>query len=587
MSLGSLPKRVGQRDVGLNNPLDCIQMRQHDETGHRLSTETRFSGTVSEGSATAIEIPALTLLAHPDPRRVGELVTLPELGSMTPARLRRDGQPVNLSRLEPLFAAPGSGEARPLAEPHLSRKPLRLVPSGTPGEVLLARTGSPTPATIDGEPLAENRLLTASELARGAVLELGRHVVLLLHLQPPLAPPVPRYGLVGDSGAMIKLRQEIQLAARLESSVLLRGASGTGKELVARAVHDAGSRHGRPWVTVNMAAIPPSLAAAELFGAKKGAYTGADRAKRGYFIAADGGTLFLDEIGDTPADVQPLLLRGLESGEIQPVGGAETRRVDVRVIAATDADLDDAVADGRFRAPLLHRLAGWEIRLPALAERRADVGRLLVHFLDLELRELGAESLLDPPPSAPSRQRPWAPASLVARLARYDWPGNVRQLRNVTRRMAITAHADPDAPLASAVEPLLTEAAPRQDAGALSTEPAEPPAAAPVPAPEASPTGRWRPVYRKASEVGEDELIAALRAQKWDLKPAAEALGVSRSVLYQLIEKNPKVRTAAQLEGDEIKTTLAHHDGDVLAAAEDLEVSAQGLKLRMKALGLR
>ena len=551
-------------------------MRQDSETGSRLSTETRFSGTVAEGlAAGGIEVRALTVLAHPDPRRVGELVTLPELGS---------GQAVALSRLEPLFAAPGEGDARPLAEPHLSRKPLRLVP-GRPGEVLLARAGSPTPATVDGETLAEDRLLSADDLARGAVLELGRHVVLLLHLQPPLAPRLPRFGLIGDSGAMIRLRQEIQLAAKLDAPVLLRGASGTGKELVARAVHDAGSRRDRPWVTVNMAAIPPALAGAELFGAKRGAFTGADRAKRGFFAAADGGTLFLDEIGDTPPDVQPLLLRALESGEIQPVGGAENARVDVRVIAATDADLDDAVAAGRFRAPLLHRLAGWEIRLPALAERRADVGRLLVHFLDEELRQLGAEGLLD---TSRSMDRPWATASLVARLARYDWPGNVRQLRNVARRMAITSHADPAASLSSAVEPLLAPASPSSSGV---TAPADPPATTPAPSsPDpagASPTGRWRPVYRKASDVSEDELIAALRAQKWDLKPAAEALGVSRSVLYQLIDKSPRARTAAQLERDEAEAALARHDGDVVATAAELEVSAQGLKLRMKALGLR
>ncbi len=548
-------------------------MPQHN-VGHRLSTETRFSGTVPDGPATAqIDVPALTLLAHPDPRRVGELVTLPEL---------RSGQAVALSRLEPLFAAPGLGDAEPLAEPHLSRKPLRLA-SAESGGVRLKRAGSPTPTVVDGEALDESRILSTADLTRGAVLELGRYVVLLLHFQPTLAPRLPRYGLIGDSGAMIRLRQEVQLAAKVDAPVLLRGASGTGKELVARAVHDAGSRQHKPWVTVNMAAIPPALAAAELFGAKKGAYTGADRAKRGYFVAADGGTLFLDEIGDTPADVQPLLLRALESGEIQPVGGAETRRVDVRVIAATDADLDNAVDSERFRAPLLHRLAGWEIRLPTLAERRADVGRLLVHFLDREQRELGEGGLLEP------SARTWTPASLVARLARYDWPGNVRQLRNVARRLAITSHADPGASLLASIEPLLTEQAPNastSEVGDRASVSSAPTTSTPI-ATEASPTGRWRPVYRKASEIDEDELIAALRAQKWDLKPTAKALGVSRSVLYQLIDKSPSVRTAAQLDEDEIETAVGQRDGDVVGAAQDLEVSAQGLKLRMKALGLR
>ncbi len=553
--------------------------RKQSETGHELATDTRF--TLSEGHSNAwLEVPALTVLAHPDPRRVGEMVALPELMS---------GQTVSLSRLEPLFAAPGEAEARPLAESHLSRKPLRLTEGEHAGTVRIEQAGSPTQAVLDGVGFTEDQQVDAAGLARGVTLQLGRHVVLLLHLQPPFTPALARFGLIGDSSAMLKLRHEIQLAARLETSVLLRGASGTGKELVARAVHDAGNRRDKPWVAVNMAAIPPALAAAELFGARKGAYTGADRSKRGFFVAADGGTLFLDEVGDTPPEIQPLLLRALESGEIQPVGSAETRRVDVRVIAATDADLGSDVEAGSFRVPLLHRLAGWEIRLPTLAQRRNDVGRLLIHFLDEQLKELGEDGLLAA--GAPSR-KPWIPASLVARLARFDWPGNVRQLRNAARRLAITRHADPDAPLAAVIEPLLAESSTGAAGPAAPTEVAmEPPvvanaAAAPAPA-NASPTGRWRPVYRKAAEVSDDELVSTLRSHAWDLKPTAETLGVSRSVLYQLIDKCPQVRTAAQLASAEIEAALARRDGDVTAAAADLEVSSQGLKLRLKALGLR
>ncbi|MEM7350281.1 MAG: sigma 54-interacting transcriptional regulator [Acidobacteriota bacterium] len=559
--------------------------RQPSEAAHGLSTDTRF--TLSEGHATSWpEVPALTLLAHPDPRRIGEVVTLPEMVS---------GETVRLSRLEPLFAAPGSSDVRPLGEPHLSRKPLHLAPvrpadGETLGTYRLERQGSPTQAAVDGQPLGDDRRLDAEEIARGAVLKLGRHVALLLHLQPALTPRLPHFGLVGESSAILRLRHEIQLAAKLDTSVLLRGASGTGKELVARAIHDAGKRGDQPWVSVNMAAIPSTLAAAELFGARKGAYTGANRSKQGFFTAADGGTLFLDEVGDTPPDIQPLLLRTLESGEIQPVGSAETRQVDVRVIAATDADLDNAIVDGRFRAPLLHRLAGWEIRLPPLVSRRADIGRLLVHFLTEELRQLGAVDLqAESDWQAAAAQNPWASASLLTRLACYDWPGNVRQLRNVARRLAITHQADPGAPLAAAIEPLLT---------ATLAHPLRPQPPAANPAPEASPessatttaaspTGRWRPVYRKASEISEDELLTTLRAQRWDLKPTAEALGVSRSVLYQLIDRCPRVRTAAQIGSAEIEIALHQHGGDIAAAAAALEVSRQGLKLRLNSLGLR
>ena len=561
---------------------------ERSETERRLSTETRFPETASQGPAlSGLEVPALTILAHPEACRIGDLVALPELHS---------GQAVDLSRLEPLFAAPGESAAQPLADPQLSRKPLHLA-AATDGGVLIERAGSLTPVLLNGEPLDEQRLVAAVHLDQGVVLELGRQVAVLLHRQPPVSRRGPRFNLVGDSGAMMRLRGEIELAAHLDTSVLLRGASGTGKELVARALHNAGPRHDKPWVTVNMAAIPPSLAAAELFGARKGAYTGADGHKTGFFATADGGTLFLDEIGDTPPDVQPLLLRALENGEIQPMGSAATRRVDVRVIAATDANLDDALATGRFRAPLLHRLAGWEIHLPSLAARRSDIGRLLVHFM---AGELGTA------PQDWRRDGPWASARLVSRLARYGWPGNVRQLSNVARRLAILYQADPSASLDSHLDSLLTAATPQHGETLRPTTPVTVPpvtvppvtvppvtvpstsATSPSPAPApASPTGRWRPVYRQAAEVGEDELIAALRAHRWDLKPTAEALGISRSVLYQLIEQCPQVRTAAQLEAAEIEAAVVREGGDLAAAAARLEVSAQGLKLRMKALGLR
>jgi two-component system nitrogen regulation response regulator GlnG len=167
----------------------------------------------------------------------------------------------------------------------------------------------------------------------------------------------------------------------VNAPVLLRGESGTGKELVAHAIHEASPRRTGPYVAVNMAAIPPSLAAAELFGATRGAFTGADHDRPGYFSRAHRGTLFLDEIGETAPEVQALLLRVLEAGEVQAVGGLEPRRVDVRVLAATDADLQGMTAMDRFRAPLLHRLMAGYLQVPALRARREDFGRLLYAFL--------------------------------------------------------------------------------------------------------------------------------------------------------------------------------------------------------------
>lgn len=524
-------------------------------TDTRMTTETSFEALISE-----LEVPALTILGHPDARRVGEMVTLPELVS---------GRPVLVSRLEPAFAQPGSSVVAPLAEPHLSRQPLRLEPGAVRGEVVLHRAGSRTAVEAEGAALAEQRVFSPEDLGRGVVLELGQRVVLLLHRHPAAPPDVPGFGLVGASSAMLALYQQIRLAAGMDVPVLLRGESGSGKELVARALHEAGARHLGPYVTVNMAAIPPSLAASELFGAAKGAYTGAGQSQEGYFQRAHAGTLFLDEIGETPSDVQPLLLRALESGEIQPLGSAKSRQVDVRVVAASDAHLEAMIGEGRFRAPLFHRLAGFEIQVPPLRQRRSDVGRLLQAFLDQEL------GTADP-------DRSWLPASLVGRLARYSWPGNVRQLRFAAQRLAAAHRTGASSSALTAVLSSLLDA-PQGEPSA----PEDPESRRPAPSGAMPPTKRWRPVYRKKEEIGEEELLEVLRAHSFELKPAAEALGISRTSLYELIASSPRIRTAAELEAREIEEALARCGGEAEAAARTLEVSLQGLKRRMKALGMR
>ena len=166
-------------------------------------------------------------------------------------------------------------------------------------------------------------------------------MALLLHRLPSVLEREPeRFGLTGDSAALVLLCREIRRVSTVATPVLLRGETGTGKELVARAIHTSGPRRARPYLAVNLGALPPALAAAELFGAARGAFTGADRSRSGHFERADGGTLFLDEIGEAPPEVQILLLRALESGEIQPVGSEAPLRVDARIVAATDADLE-------------------------------------------------------------------------------------------------------------------------------------------------------------------------------------------------------------------------------------------------------
>jgi len=239
-----------------------------------------------------------------------------------------------------------------------------------------------------------------------------------------------RSALVGQSPAMQQVRGLIARVGPTEARVLLTGESGTGKELAAAAVHAASRRTGRPFVTVNCAAIPRDLVESEMFGHERGAFTGATERRLGRFELAHSGTLFLDEIGDLSADAQAKLLRTLETGELQRLGAESTQRVDVRIVAATNRRLEDAVADGEFREDLFFRLNVFPIRLPSLRERMDDLPALVAHL---------AERLR--PRQAPA----FTPEALEA-LAAYGWPGNVRELANLIERLIILSGPMVDAP---------------------------------------------------------------------------------------------------------------------------------------------
>ncbi len=235
--------------------------------------------------------------------------------------------------------------------------------------------------------------------------------------------------LIGDTPAMLTLFRAIGRLAQAPLSVLITGETGTGKELVARALHRESPRAARPFVALNTAAIPSELLESELFGHEAGAFTGAQRRHVGRFEQADGGSLFLDEIGDMPLPLQTRLLRVLAEGEFFRVGGRELIRVDVRVIAATHQDLETLVAQGQFRADLLHRLDVVRLRLPPLRERRLDVPQLAERFLASAAIRFAAPA-----------KRLSKPA--LERLRAHDWPGNVRELENVCWRLAALAPGD-------------------------------------------------------------------------------------------------------------------------------------------------
>ncbi len=511
-------------------------------------------------------IPALTILYHPDLSRVGERALLGGL---------LEGRTAYLSRLEPGFEAPQRREPLPLEDRHISRSPLRLSRARETGGLSLSVAESRTRVMANGSPVQETWTCTSQEIERGVVLELADRVVLLLHTVPP-APvhAAERFGLVGESEGILRVRHEIRRIAELDVPVLLRGETGTGKELAARAIHNASRRRSGPFLCVNMGAIPATLAVSELFGSARGSFTGSVRDQAGLFQRAHGGTLFLDEIGEAPPEVQVMLLRVLETGEMQRVGGLETQKVDVRLIAATDADLERAIEEGRFRAPLLHRLAGYEIVIPPLRERRDDFGRLLCHFLRQELQAIGQERRLEPREDA----SPWMPASVVARMARYAWPGNVRQLLNTVRQIVIASRASESVEIGPQIEKLLREAA-------------APPASAEAPEPvHAQPAAVRRraeaQVYRSPAEVTEAEIVEALRASRWEVKPAAERLGISRPSLYLLMEKFPSIHKASDLTRAEILEAREQCGGDLDDAAERLEVSKKALQQRMRQLGM-
>ena len=528
----------------------------------RLETQTWSAPTGK--SPLLPTVPGLTILGHPQIQRVGERAALLDLSS---------GREMLLSRTEPEFSPPGESAPRPLAVPYLSRRPWLLRPAAD-GGVTLLRGDSPMSLAANEEPVGSEASFSATEVDRGVVLLLAGRVVLLLHRFRPVFPDsLPRYGLVGLSDSLLDLCRQVARVADLDVPVLLRGESGTGKELVASALHRASSRRERPFLALNMGALPASLAAAELFGAARGAYTGAEHARRGYFRRAHGGTLFLDEVGEAPQEVQPLLLRALESGEIQPLGSEEPARVDVRVVAATDADLEQAVAAGRFRAPLLHRLGGYAIRLPPLRERRDDIGRLFFHFLREELAVVGEERrLADPGPNA----QPWPPAAWIARFAAAPWPGNVRQLRNVARALAIdsrgTGEDAAEAQLPSAIEDLLREERLPATPGRMAAPPAPP-----TPA---------RAVFRSPQDVSEEELLAALAAHRWQPRAAARQLGISRPSLYFLLDTFPGTRKAMDLSGEEIAAARERCGGNQREMSAMLQVSEAGIRRRMKQLGL-
>src|SRR3989441_3559486 len=310
--------------------------------------------------------------------------------------------------------------------------------------------------------------------------------------------------IIGDSRALEAVLEEVECVAPTDSTVLIQGETGTGKELIARAIHNLSARCGRPFIKLNCAAIPFDLLESELFGHERGAFTGAIAQKTGRFELADKGTLFLDEVGDIPPGLQPKLLRVLQEQEFERLGSTRTHQVDVRLVAATNRNLVEMVKRNEFRSDLYYRLDVFPIPLPPLRERREDIPALVEHFVEIYARRMGKEIA-------------HIPAETMSALVSYFWPGNIRELQNfIERSVILTSGNVLHPPLSS-----LKSSAEAESLGAITLEDAE-----------------------------RDHIRKTLEQTRWVVagpNGAAARLGIKRSTLYFRMQKLGISRTKRDL----------------------------------------
>lgn len=463
------------------------------------------------------------------------------IGASTPLQFDRSNVAA-LSRLTPNFSKLENSSTAPLLDQHVSRAPL-LIEKLSPDEFAVTPPASSMRISVNGRPIHEKTFAKLSELGEEIVITLANSTILCLFkasVQRTL-PGDTDYGLRGVSKEITLLRQTIRRIAKTRSSVLIRGETGTGKELVAKAIHLESDRAKKPMMSVNMATLSSSLATADLFGVKRGAFTGATADKKGLFEQADSGVLFMDEIGDTPRDVQPMLLRTLESGEIRRVGDNKVRMVDVRVIAATDRSLESQKDEPSFSQPLLRRLENFTIHLPPLRQRRVDIGLLAKTFFSAHENDGTPQELDD------------ISSSTISQLVFHDWPGNVRELRNVIYQMQYG-------------QPLQLR---ERSLTPLDSEPS-------------TQTPMNKSQYRHPSLISDDELIGALDSVEWVIKDAAAKLNVSRTTLYSMMSKSEQIRDVDDIPDDEITKVIDLHPDDLSFWAKTLRVGREALRKKIQ-----
>tara|TARA_B110000503_G_scaffold13903_1_gene18967 strand:+ start:89953 stop:91515 length:1563 start_codon:yes stop_codon:yes gene_type:complete len=487
----------------------------------------------------------LTIIFHPDTARIGQRTVVPQ---------QSDIAPWVLGRRSPDFHGPDGQSLVPLDDPHVSRRALQFTLKGK--LLMIHRFEASSRCRLGSAEVYDTVEVEWEELRDGLPLMLGHSVVLLLRVGrcsgPYASEGVSDDPLRGSSSCMSDIRKQVARAGDSDLDVLVRGETGTGKELVATAIHRASRRSQLPMVSINMAAIPSDLAASALFGSARGAFTGASQTVAGYFEQAQGGTLFLDEIGDAAIEVQPQLLRALQEREIQAVGGP-IRQVDVRIISATDAALDSQSGD--FKAALRHRLGACEILLPPLRQHPEDIGELLLYFLRNSALDAGRTDLLPDVQSAAPDVAAWA--MLFLAFLSYQWPGNVRELANYAQQVVLASERTP------VMNDILRSA---------------------MLAPDSPSSFSGRVKRRKMQDVDEETFNRAMDANDFEVARVAQQLTVSRAAVYRRIEASPRYRLASEIPQQELQQLMMEEAGDSVSVARQLRVSLNSLRNRLRKL---
>lgn len=502
-------------------------------------SDLTLTSPLSATAAAERPLLAVTIAWHPDSKRIGEQFICSHSAFA-------------LSRFLPLFQKPGS-DGLGLGYRGISREPISIRRDEADGIHVLPPQNRMV-VEINGVEMTDAAYLSSAQIDAGVVVGLGRAVLLCIHFMRCLPKHNPINGFFGVGEAAIKTRDLIRQAARTAGTVLLLGETGTGKEVAARGIHALSQRANAPLVSVNMAALNESLAAADLFGAVKGAYTGAQNSRNGLFAQAQDATLFLDEVGNTPAIIQPMLLRVLETGDYRPLGAQHDIRSNARLIAATDQDL----YGGGFNQALLRRLESFIIQIPPLRARREDIGLLLIHLQQSSKQEEVANINV--------------PVDLISRFLNYDWPGNIRQLTHVFKRTLLALQNGDMPAFDSLVDLAPQRGTTRADAKAAAT---------------AMPNGTEVTAGRKRlTDFGEPEVLAAMVANDWYIQGAAQTLGVSRPSMYKLLESHSQIRRAEQIGKEELITALEQCGGDLEDCAAHLKTPTEALRRYLNLAGL-